>query len=262
VRPFEPGLCSVTFRSLTPQVVIELAASNGIRAIEWGADVHVPPGDLENARQVAARTAEAGLSVSSYGSYIFAPDFTPDDVTSVLETARALGTRHIRIWPGQRKRPSADYTPAERRGATEALATIAHRAEDYGMTIGLEYHPNSLTDTLPSAQQLAQDLPMPNLFFYWQPAPGLPLEEALAEISALGPRICHLHVFAWLADASRLPLANRADYWRACIKALPESEWTRPAYAMLEFVRGDDIGQFAADALTLGKILAGRRVAD
>ncbi|MBM7330523.1 sugar phosphate isomerase/epimerase, partial [Agrobacterium sp. S2] len=93
MRPFEPGLCSVTFRSLTPQVVIKLAASNGIRAIEWGADVHVPPGDLENARQVAARTAEAGLSVSSYGSYIFAPDFTPDDVTSVLETARALGTR-------------------------------------------------------------------------------------------------------------------------------------------------------------------------
>ena len=72
MRMLQPGLCSVTFRSLTPQAVIDLAAANGIKAIEWGGDVHVPPGDLENARQVAARTAETGLSVSSYGSYISA----------------------------------------------------------------------------------------------------------------------------------------------------------------------------------------------
>jgi len=262
MRMFEPGLCSVTFRSLPVQAVIDLAAANGVRAIEWGADIHVPTGDLANARHVAERTAKAGLTVSSYGSYIFAPDFSPEDMTAVLETAKALGTGHIRIWPGSRKRPSTDYSPAERRAATEALASIARGAEDYGMTIGLEYHPNSLTDTLPSALQLMQDLPMPNLFFYWQPAPGLPLKNALTEISALGPRICHLHVFAWLADASRLPLRERADYWRACVDALPESEWTKPAYAMLEFVRGDDIGQFGEDAVTLSKILAGHRAAD
>ena len=254
MRFFEPGLCSVTFRSLSPQAVINLAAANGIKAIEWGADIHVPPGDLENARDVAARTAEAGLSVSSYGSYIFAPDSTPEDVAAVLETAKALGAGHIRIWPGSRKRPSADYSPGERRAAAEALTTIARRAHDDGITIGLEYHPNSLTDTLPSALQLMQDLPMPNLFFYWQPAPGLPLEDALTEISALGPRICHLHVFAWLADASRLPLVERADYWRACIAALPESGWTKTAYAMLEFVKGDDVGQFVEDAVILGEI--------
>ncbi|MNS40315.1 3-dehydroshikimate dehydratase [compost metagenome] len=255
MRMFEPGLCSVTFRSLSVQAVIDLAAANGIRAIEWGADIHVPSGDLANARDVAARTAKAGLVVSSYGSYIFAPDFSPKDMTAVLETAKALGAGHIRIWPGQRKRPSADYSPSERRAATEALASIARRAEDYGMTIGLEYHPNSLTDTLPSALQLAQDLAAPSLFFYWQPAPGLPLDDALAEISALGSRICHLHVFAWLADASRLPLAERTDYWRACIDALPESAWTKPAFAMLEFVKGDDIDQFAEDAMILRDIL-------
>ncbi|MDH0616018.1 MULTISPECIES: TIM barrel protein [unclassified Agrobacterium] len=255
MRFFEPGLCSVTFRSLSPQAVIDLAAANGIRSIEWGGDIHVPPGDLGNARDVGERTAKAGLTVSSYGSYIFAPDFAPDDVTAVLETARALGAGHIRIWPGSRKRPSADYSPGERRAATEALATIARLAHDYGITIGLEYHPNSLTDTLPSALQLMQDLPVPNLFFYWQPAPGLPLNDALAEISALGSRICHLHVFAWLADASRLPLHERADYWRACVGALPEGDWTKTAYAMLEFVKGDDVGQFAEDAAVLSNIL-------
>lgn len=255
MRIFVPGLCSVTFRSLAPQAVIELAAANGIKTIEWGADIHVPPGDLENARDVAERTAKAGLAVSSYGSYIFAPDFAPGEVTTVLETAKALGTNHIRIWPGSRKRPSVEYSREERRTATEALATIARQADHYGMTIGLEYHPNSLTDALPSALRLMQDLPMPNLYFYWQPAPGLPLDKALAEISALGKRICHLHVFAWLADASRLPLEERADYWRACVDALPKSDWTKEAYAMLEFVKGDEVGQFAKDASTLGNIL-------
>ncbi|MCA2371287.1 sugar phosphate isomerase/epimerase [Agrobacterium genomosp. 3 str. CIP 111-78] len=262
MRIFEPGLCSVTFRSLSPQAVIDLAVANGIKAIEWGADIHVPSGGLENARDVAERTAKAGLTVSSYGSYIFAPDFTRQDLTAVLETAKALGTGHIRIWPGRRKRPSTDYSPAERRRATEALAEIARHAQDYGMTIGLEYHPNSLTDTLPSTLQLAQDLAVPNLFFYWQPAPGLPLEKARAEISAIGSRICHLHVFAWLADTSRLPLADRADYWRSCVEALPESGWTKTAYAMLEFVKGDDVSQFAEDAVALREILAGHRVAD
>ena len=105
MRIFEPGLCSVTFRSLSPQAVIDLAAANGIKAIEWGGDIHVAPGDLDNARDVAARTAKASLTVSSYGSYIFAPDFAPEDVTATLETAKALGTGHIRIWPGSRKRP-------------------------------------------------------------------------------------------------------------------------------------------------------------
>ncbi|MCZ4431711.1 TIM barrel protein [Agrobacterium sp. SOY23] len=257
MRIFEPSLCSVTFRSLSPQVVIDLAVAKGIKAIEWGADIHVPSGDFDNARDVAERTAKAGLTVSSYGSYIFAPDYTPEDVTAVLETARTLGTGHIRIWPGHRKRPSTDYSQQERHMATQALANIARQAEDYGMTIGLEYHPNSLTDTLPSALQLAQDLTAPNLFFYWQPAPGLPLSDALKEIAALGPRICHLHVFAWLADASRLPLGERADFWRACLAALPESGWDKPAYAMLEFVRGDDVGQFADDAATLQQILCG-----
>lgn len=255
MRPFEPGLCSVTFRSLTPDAVIDLAASNGMSAIEWGADVHVPPGDLANARAVNTRTTDAGLRISSYGSYIFAPDFTMQEINAVLDTTEVLGTTHIRIWPGSRKRPSVDYTAEERRMATDALAGIAEKAEERGMTIGLEYHPNSLTDNLASSLQLAKDLPFANVFFYWQPAPGLPLESALAEIQSIGSRICHLHVFAWLVDSSRLPFAERTDYWRTCLAALPQSDWKGTNYAMLEFVRNDDAAQFAQDAQALRRIL-------
>lgn len=241
---------------MTTDVVVDLAARNGIKAIEWGGDVHVPPGDLDNARAIGAMTRAAGLTVSSYGSYIFAPDFAPEGLSAVLETAKALGTDHIRIWPGSRKRPSVDYNAEERRAATHSLKEIAVRAEDYGMTIGLEYHPNSLTDSLQSSRLMLQELPAPNMFFYWQPAPGLPIEQALEEISALGNRICHLHVFAWEQDSSRLALRDRTEYWRTCLNALPQSEWGKQDFAMLEFVRDDSVQQFSADADTLMSLLS------
>ena len=63
------GLVSVSFRSLPPEEIVRLAAGCGLGAIEWGGDVHVPPGDIANAARVGEMTRAAGLAVSSYGSY-------------------------------------------------------------------------------------------------------------------------------------------------------------------------------------------------
>jgi len=41
-----PGLVSVTFRQLTVPEIGELATECGLQAVEWGGDVHVPPGDF------------------------------------------------------------------------------------------------------------------------------------------------------------------------------------------------------------------------
>ena len=61
---FYPALCSVTFRALTPAAIVELAAAAGLAAIEWGADLHVRPGELATARGGPAeysRTPAAAL---------------------------------------------------------------------------------------------------------------------------------------------------------------------------------------------------------
>ena len=47
------GLCSVTFRSLPPREVVRVAAEANLDGIEWGADVHVPVGELATAEDVA-----------------------------------------------------------------------------------------------------------------------------------------------------------------------------------------------------------------
>ena len=92
------GLCSITFRSLDVAAIIDLAVSAGLDGIEWGADLHVPAGDGRHATDVARRSADAGLSCPSYGSYVMAGRTSTAEVVEVLQTAVDLGTTSVRIW--------------------------------------------------------------------------------------------------------------------------------------------------------------------
>ncbi len=94
-----PGLCSVTVRQLGVEEVARLAAEAGLRAIEWGGDVHVPPGDAGAATRARMATDVAGLVSASYGSYLLADgDSSAAAITRVLDTAVELGAPHVRIW--------------------------------------------------------------------------------------------------------------------------------------------------------------------
>jgi sugar phosphate isomerase/epimerase len=253
-----PGLCSVTFRALPPERVIALAAAAGLQGIEWGADIHVPPG-MPEARRIGAMTEAAGLEVVSYGSYLRPPEDGADALAPVLETALALGAPLIRVWPGSRNRPSAAYAEPERQAAAEQIRHFAARAAEAGIAIGLEYHPGTLTDGAASALALLDAAEAPNLHLYWQPRPGLPLAEALAELALLGGRVAHLHVFAWDAAMARYPLDDAAPYWAAVLRALPAPQrWARERFALLEFVADDEPEALRRDARTLCRLLAER----
>jgi hypothetical protein len=232
-----PGLVSVTFRQLAPKEIIALAAEHAMRAIEWGGDVHVPTGDLAVARDVAARCADAGIAVEAYGSYYRASgDFEP-----VLETALALGASRIRVWAGQRG--SAEET--DRAAVVGDLQRVADLAAAVGVEIAVEYHANTLTDTLSSALDLFAAAPA--LRPYWQPPVGSSTAAALVAVPALTPVAAH--VFSWDDTGVRLPLAARADLWVAALRELTAMPGTR--HALLEFVRDDDPAAFAEDAAVL-----------
>jgi sugar phosphate isomerase/epimerase len=252
---FRPGLCSVTFRKLAPEGIVQLAAECGIEGIEWAGDVHVPPGEFDTARRVRHLTEEAGLSVVSYGSYIAPPSDGEAAFAVVLETAQALGAPNIRIWPGSRNRDSATYSPEERLHAALLIRRMARRAADASVTIGLEYHPNSLTDDLASARRLTEEIDDPNVFLYWQPRPGLPLEEALDEFRTIGPETSHVHVFAWDGEKMRYPLSDRRAYWTRLLMDAPATRWPGDRFAMLEFVRDDSPEQFRVDAAVFCQML-------
>jgi len=252
---FRPGLCTVTFRQLAPETIVALAAGSGIDGIEWAGDVHVPPGDHAAASHVRQITERAGLSVVSYGSYIAPPTDDEAAFAAVLATARALGAPNIRIWPGSRNRDSHTYSAEERLRTAELIRCMARQAADASVTLSLEYHPGSLTDDLASARRLVAEIADSNVFLYWQPRPGQPLESALQDIRTVGPETSHVHVFAWDRERKRYPLEDQREYWRRVLTEAPGTRWPGERFAMLEFVRDDGVEQFRRDAAVLRQLL-------
>jgi 3-dehydroshikimate dehydratase len=229
-----PGLCSVTLRALSIEDVAGAAAAAGLEAIEWGADVHVPPGDLAAAR----RARDAGPAVASYGSYFRAGD-PLDEFERVLDTARALGAPRVRIWAG--RVGSAQATAGQRAAVAEGVRAAAELAGE--IEVALEFHGGTLTDDPASAVALLEAAGGART--YWQPPQGAPDDVALAGLRAVAPWLSAVHVFSWWPRDERRPLAARSALWREALALAGDVD------ALLEFVPGDDPAVLAREAATL-----------
>lgn len=241
------GLVSVTYRKLTPEAIIDLAVKAGLDCIEWGSDIHVPQTDLDNARRVGALTREAGLTVSSYGSYYrlgMGQDFAP-----FAEAAVALGAPVIRIWAGHRGSASVDAATRDA-WAAEAGA-VCRMAAERGLTVAFEYHHDTLTDTAASALELVKAINEPNCRLYWQPEFAKPGELILSDLDAVAHLVEVCHVFTWNPDHSRRPLADGRTVWQEYLSHIPGWE-DKPL--LLEFVPGDDPALLGREAQSLREI--------
>lgn len=242
------GLVSITFRGLMPERIVQLVAEAGLQGIEWGGDIHVPHGDVAQAKHVRKLTLDHGLEVAAYGSYYRLGSgmaFEP-----VLASAEALGAPVIRVWAGTKG--SAETTDEERAAIVRESAAIADRAAAAGIRIAYEYHGNTLTDTSASASALLEVVQHPNLYAYWQPPVGLDASERMEGLRLVLPRLSHLHVFTWAVrdgKLERLPLREGEAEWRRYLQVASELPESR--YAMLEFVKDDAEAAFREDAKTL-----------
>ncbi|MGF1453600.1 MAG: sugar phosphate isomerase/epimerase family protein [Opitutales bacterium] len=251
-----PGLVSITFRQLSAGEVVDLARQAGLAGIEWGGDVHVPHGDLNSAREVAQRTADAGLNTSAYGSYYRGPQSEKNGppFETVLETAVALDAPMIRVWPGH-----LGSAEAAQEGMRPAIVKQLHRvcelAAEAKIGIGLEFHQNTLTDTNASAAELVREIDHPNLTLFWQPINGAAAQHCLEGLHRLLPHISNLHVFHWTFDADGQrtvhPLADGTSAWSQYLAEVRTHGGDRTRSASLEFVRDNDPQQFLLDAATL-----------
>jgi 3-dehydroshikimate dehydratase len=255
-----PGLCSITFRSLSAEAVIDVACRAGVEGIEWGADGHAPPGGGPTIAALGARSRDAGLEVVSYGSYLgMLPPEGADDaaVDAVLETAVALGAPTVRVWTEFGVTPASN--DAERRRVTERTATLVDRIAGHGLLTALEFHPATLTETAASATELLDALDRQTLRTHWQPDPALAPAAALDELARVAPRLAHLHVFAWGPGGidDRRPLAAGEPVWVPALALADHDGGSIPGgrYALCEYVRDDDPGQFVDDVRILRRWL-------
>jgi len=249
------GLVSITFRDLAPRAIVDLVAQAGLDGIEWGGDVHVPPGDESRARDVRQITQEAGLAVSAYGSYYRLRDERDEEhaFESVLATAVALGAPVIRVWAGNQSPDS--LVKAERRKIAERARQIATQAAAQNIGIAFEYHSRSLTETTGATLELLEGVDHPNSRLFWQPRNGRLPQENLAGLEAVAPHVSNIHCFHWWPTSKdRHPLAEGEADWQqylAKIAALPGDR-----FVSIEFVRDGDPAQFLQDAATLKHWLA------
>ena len=247
------GMASVTFRDLKPVEIVDIARQAGLDAIEWGGDVHVPHGEIELAREVAAITRNAGVEVSSYGSYSRAgckggsnPLFE-----DVARTALALGAPLIRIWAGDRG--SRDAGPAWWNTVVQHAREMADIAQESGMTVAFEFHGHTLTDTAETARHLLEETNHPGVSIYWQPPVSLEHEARMEGLKLVTPWLSNLHVFHY-QDGEQAPLAEGADEWRQYLAHV--NSRTGDRYALLEFVEGGKPDNLLRDAATLKALLA------
>ena len=248
------GLVSITFRTLSPEEIINLVARSGLQGVEWGGDVHVPCGELARARQVGEATRARGLEVVCYGSYCHMINLAPGELESLVETASTLGAPLIRVWAGNKG--SADSSDEEFEQIVENSRRLSDLAAQAGMEIAYEYHGNTLTDTQASTARLLDAVNRRNVGCLWQPPVGMSTEDCIKGILAAGKHIRNIHTFSWTpAPVERLPLTEGADKWRACmgeIEKLPGDRWM-----LIEFVKNDSAQQLTEDAACLNRWLKG-----
>lgn len=239
--------------------MIRHAVAAGLQAVEWGADVHLRPGDTAVAEKLARRCADAGLRCPSYGSYHAAGEPNSQPLESVLDTAAALGADVVRIWCAWGVEPDAPEKDVAR--VRDGVATAVEQARDRGLDIALEFHPGTLTATADSTRRLLDRLGADAPLVYWQPIPGQKPDPAVRDLGLLVSDLAHLHVFSWTEDGDRLPLATGRDLWERVLPlAQPTTDrWPAQRVAYLEFVADDDPAQLMHDAAVLRALLDGER---
>lgn len=244
---FTTGLVSVSFRKELPETIIAAAARAGLQGIEWGGDVHVPCGDIQNAKRVKALTEAAGLQTLAYGSY-YRLGSSAKEFDRILETAQALGASVIRIWGGSKG--SEELTWEERSALVQEAKDIAEAAGKKQITVTLECHVNTITDCWLSAKSFLSEVNHPRLKMYWQPNQMRDFPYNLSAAEQLADDTVNIHVFHWDSE-KRYPLAEGESDWKQYLQVFQK---TGKDYGLLlEFMHDDRLESLEEATQTLFK---------
>lgn len=244
------GMTSVTFRGKTISEIAEIAHAANLSLIEWGADRHILPGDRSAVMEARSCMERYGLSCPSYGSYYRIGDDDSDTFRTICETAKALGAGVVRTWLGRKS--SALLSAEERQALLQETRRLAGIAAAYELVLAFEFHGGTLNDNGKSSAQFLMECGMDNVKTYWQP---LAFGDSSANLRAVLPWLCTVHVFNWDTENRRYPLILAEDRWRKYAEIIQAANLSHSLPFLLEFVPEDSDEQFLADANTLQKIL-------
>ena len=230
------GLTSVTFRGLSASEIIKYCCDCGISSIEWGSDVHVPEGDIENALAVKAECDKNGITVSSYGSYYKCGEYEDAEETfkKYVDVAKALGAPTIRIWVGNANYEDATEEYIE--AIVAELKTICDMAAKENIEIGCEFHQGSLCNNSAHSLDIVKRVDRGNFGMYFQFDPNDSVDENVNTLKSFLPILKNVHVFNYQQGARYfLNELNGVEMWNEYVRVLKENNISTTL--MFEFLK-------------------------
>ena len=241
------GLVSISFRQENPETIIKAAKAAGLSCVEWGSDVHAPWDDESCLQRIAELQREYGMSCCSYGTY-FRLGITPlEELPGYIRAAKLLGTDTLRLWAG--KQSPWEFSQEDKEALFADSRAAAKLAEEAGVTLCLECHMKTYTETAESALELLQEVDSPAFRMYWQPNQKRTVEENVANAQKLKSYVNHIHVFQWKGKA-RFPLEVGLEEWKTYL-----AQFAGDHHLLLEFMPGDTIAELPREAAALRKIV-------
>ena len=243
---YDLGLVSISFRNHSPEEILCAMKKAGLSVIEWGSDVHAKPQDEDQLGKIVALQKKYGISCCSYGSY-FRLGVTPlEELEDYIKAAKLLGTDIIRIWSSDKG--SAEFTESESKALFEEGRRAARIARKHGVTLCMECHNGTYTDTLPSALRLMREVGSEHFKMYWQPNQFRTKEQNEQYAAAIAQYVEIVHVFNW-EGKEQYPLSQGVELWRQYLAKL---KLHKPL--LLEFMPDDRIETLSAEADALRRI--------
>ena len=251
------GLTSVTFRNLNCSDIINYSSKCGLSCIEWGSDVHVPENNFENAKEVAQKTTDSELYVSSYGSYYRVGEYEnpTQTFTAYLETAKLIEAPIIRLWAGVKGSNNCDS--AYYKKIVDETALLCDMAKKYDITLAYEFHKGTLADNADSACKIAKDISSSNFGLYFQYSPDFSNEENIKALKKLLPYLKMIHVFNINEKSERLSLDENdgIKLWSDIAAILKANDIS--VSLLFEFLKESTFEQLKRETTILREILNG-----
>lgn len=237
---FKIGMTSVTFRNKTVAEVVNICRRENVHYIEWGSDVHVQ--NLCDAQKAKQLCDEAGIAVSSYGSYYRVGSGTAEQWRSLCENASAMGADSIRVWLGTKD--SEETSGAEYHILLEDCRRICDVAKAYGIFVCPECHDNTFNNNTDAIIRFRNDLGRDNFKSYFQ-SRYFRMEYDLDRIDRTFDFIKDMHVS--YSDLEREQMFRKKDknYLDTLLKKMISKGFE--GIVMLEFTRDSSETAFAED---------------
>lgn len=240
------GLVSISFRKLSPEIIIEQVKNAGLSFIEWGSDIHAPCEDTEKLKAIARLQEANGIHCCSYGTYFRLGSDDTNDLIKYITAAKILGTDILRLWCGNKE--TFSYSEQEEKALFNECRKAAEIAEKNGVTLCMECHNGTYTHCKEGAIKLMKEINSPAFRMYWQPNQFCTKEENKNYARLISSFTKTIHVFNW-TKKERFPLRDAVSLWKEYLSYFNGSQ-----ALLLEFMPDDDISSLTAEADTLKEI--------